>query len=154
VRQLALIFRDHREDLQRRWLSLLPGRIGDDYREVLESPVGVKLVRGFIEELLAVAQAEEYEAPALMRRVTQDSRAAAARRAELGFELGDVLAGVQLLRSALWYVLEDVLVMGKLPAVGETIDEMRQVDEYVDRLIRAEIEGFLGGDPGDGAAAG
>lgn len=153
MKQLALIFRDHRDDLLRRWLSLLPSQVGDEYREVLESPVGAKLLRSFIEDLLTYVQAEEYEAPAALRRIVQCSADEAARRAALGFELADVLAALQAVRSALWYVLLDMLVTGDLPAMGETMDEMRQVDEYVDRLLQAEIHGFIAGASGDDGPA-
>jgi hypothetical protein len=143
VKQLAFIFRDRRDQLYSHWLGLLKDRVGDEYLEVLESPIGARLVKLVVEELVVVAQAEAYELPQALRRVELSASEEAARRARLGFELNDVLAGLQLIRSAMWRVLGDALAVGDLPAAGETMDEMCEVDEFLDRLVRAEVRGYL-----------
>ena len=50
----------------------------------------------------------------------------------------DVIAGVQQVRAAIWKVLIDALVVGDLPAFGETMDEMQQIDAFIDLLVRVE----------------
>lgn len=143
MRQLSLLFRERREQIFGRWHEALRGTVDDDYREVLESPIGLRIVGGLIEEMVNLSQAELYEVTAIWHRVEESTAEEAGRRARLGFGLDDILAGRQALRVALWHVLADALVTGDLPAVGETMDEMSQVDQYLDRLVRAEVRGYL-----------
>jgi len=145
MRQLALLLRDRRDQLYGQWLSSLKDTIGEEYRDVLESPLGALTVRRFVEDLASIAQAEAYEIPALERRIEQEWSADAGRRGALGFDLVDVIRGLQQLRVAIWKVLIDALVMGELPAFGETMDEMSQIDVFLDRLIQVEVRGFLVG---------
>ena len=65
----------------------------------------------------------------------------------------DVIAGVQQVRAAIWKVLIDALVVGDLPAFGETMDEMQQIDAFIDLLVRVEVRGFLEGQSRPPAAA-
>jgi len=143
VRQLSLLFRERREQIFGRWHEALKDMVDDDYREVLESPIGLRIVGSLIEEMVNLSQAEPFEVPAIWRRVEETTADEAGRRARLGFELDDILAGRQALRTALWHIIADALVTGDLPAAGETMDEMSQVDEYLDRLMRAEVRGYL-----------
>ena len=145
MRQLALLLRDHRDELHGKWIAGLKDVVGPEYLDVLSSPLGVRLVRHVVDDLLALSQAEAYEVPSLIRRIESEVAADAARRGALGFELGDVLAGLQQIRDAIWKVLVDALVVGDLPAFGETMDEMCQVDAFLDLLVRAEVRGYLEG---------
>jgi len=143
VKQLSLIFRDRRDQLFLRWQEAMKSTVTDDYREVLESPIGLRIVGGLVEETVNLSQAEPYEVAAIWKRVEQVTSEEAGRRARLGFELDDVLAGLQALRLAMWRVVIDAQVTGDLPSAGETMDEMSQVDEFFDRLVRAEVRGYL-----------
>lgn len=149
---LSFIFRDCRDDIVRRWLSLLPGAVGDDYREVLESPIGARLARKVLEDLVSYTEAEEYQERATLRRIEQDAASEAARRSALGFAIEDILTGLQLLRTAMWDALIDALVVGELPPPGETMEQMKLVDGFLDRLVLAEVRGFtsaVGGSPAE-----
>ena len=145
MRQLALLLRDRREQLYSQWLSSLKDAVGEEYRDVLESPLGALTVRRFVEDLASIAQAEAYEIPGMERRIEQEWGADASRRGALGFDMVDVIRGLQQLRVAVWKVLTDALVMGELPTFGETMDEMSQVDAFLDRLIQVEVRGYLVG---------
>ena len=148
MRRLALLLRDRRDELHGDWIAALKGVVGPEYLDVLSSPLGVRLVRHVVDDLAALSQAEAYEVPAVIRRIESEVAADAARRGALGFDLGDVLAGLQQVRDAIWKVLVDALVMGDLPAFGETMDEMRQIDGFLDLLVRAEVRGYLEGSSG------
>ena len=39
MKSLALILRDHREELRQHWIDELEGRVDPDYRELLASPL-------------------------------------------------------------------------------------------------------------------
>ena len=145
MRQLALLLRDRREDLHGRWIASLKGTVGAEYLDVLASPLGVRLVRHVVDDLIALSQAEAYEVPGLIKRIESEAAADAARRGALGFDLMDVIAGLQQVRAAIWKVLIDALVVGDLPAFGETMDEMQQIDAFMDLLVRVEVRGFLEG---------
>jgi hypothetical protein len=142
---LAFVFRDRRDEVTRRWTAYLESAVSDDYREVLESPIGARLVRKTLEDLLSYTEAEEYQAAAALRRIGEEAAAEAGRRAALGFELTDLLSARQALRTALWDVLLDALVIGDLPSPGETMEQMKRVDAFLDTLVRSEVGGYLTG---------
>ncbi|MGD0998353.1 MAG: hypothetical protein ABR941_08580 [Thermoleophilia bacterium] len=145
MRQLALLLRDHRDELHGAWVTALKGAVGEEYLDVLASPLGVRFVRHIVDDLIALSQAEAYEVPGIVGRIESETAGDAARRGALGFDLTDVIAGVQQVRAAIWKVLIDALVVGDLPAFGETMDEMQQVDAFIDLLVRVEVRGFLEG---------
>jgi hypothetical protein len=95
--------------------------------------------------MVALSQAEAYEVPGIIRRIESETAADAARRGALGFDMMDVVCGLQQVRAAIWKVLVDALVVGDLPAFGETMDEMAQVDAFMDLLVRVEVRGYLEG---------
>lgn len=145
MRQLALLLRDRRDELHGNWIAALKGTVGAEYLDVLASPLGVRLVRRIIDDLVGLSQAEAYEVPGIIRRIESEAAGDAARRGALGFDLMDVIAGLQQVRAAIWKVLIDALVVGDLPAFGETMDEMQQLDAFMDLLVRIEVRGFLEG---------
>ena len=140
-----MLLRDRRDELHGRWIVELKDTVGAEYVDVLASPLGVRLVRHVVDDLIALSQAEAYEVPGIIRRIESETAADAARRGALGFDLMDVIAGVQQVRAAIWKVLIDALVVGDLPAFGETMDEMQQIDAFIDLLVRVEVRGFLEG---------
>jgi len=145
VRQLALLLRDARDQVYAQWLGSLKGVVGEEYRDVLESPIGARLLRRVIDDLAALAQAEAYEVAAVTKRIENEAASDAARRGALGFDLVDVIAALQQIRNAIWKVVIDALVVGELPAFGETMDEMSQIDAFLDRLVQVEVRGYLVG---------
>jgi hypothetical protein len=145
MRRLALLLRDRRDELRGNWVAALKGTVGADYADVLASPLGVRLMRRMVDNMVALSQAEAYEVPGIMRRIESETAEDAARRGALGFDLLDVIGGVQQARAAIWKVLIDALVVGDLPAFGETMDEMQQIDAFIDLLVRVEVRGFLEG---------
>ena len=82
---LAFVFRDRRDEVTRRWTAYLESAVSDDYREVLESPIGARLVRKTLEDLLSYNDAEDYQAAAALRQIGEEAAAEAGRRATLGF---------------------------------------------------------------------
>jgi hypothetical protein len=145
VKQLALLLRDRRDQVYGQWLGSLKEAVGAEYRDVLESPIGALLVRRVIDDLATLVQAEAYEVAGVSRRIDNDAAADAARRGALGFELADVIAALQQIRAAVWKVVVDALVVGELPAFGETMDEMSQIDAFLDHLVQVEVRGYLVG---------
>ena len=143
ISEVVFALRDRRDEVARRWSDSLAEAVSDDYREVLESPIGVRLVRKTLEDLVSFTEAEDYQAAAALRRIGEEAAAEAGRRAALGFELDDLLAARQALRTALWAVLVDALVVGDLPSPGETMEQMKRIDSFLDTLMRAEVGGYL-----------
>jgi hypothetical protein len=140
---LAFVFRDRRDEITYRWTAYLESAVSDDYREVLESPIGARLVRKTLDDLLSYREAEDYQAAAALRRIGEEAAAEAGRRAALGFDLTDLLSARQALRAALWDVLLDALVVGDLPSPGETMEQMKHIDTFLDALVHAEVSGYL-----------
>jgi hypothetical protein len=153
VSDVSFVLRDRRDDVTQRWTVSLAGAVSDEYREVLESPIGARLVRKTLEDLLSYTEAEEYAAAATLRRIEEETASEAARRAALGFELTDLLAARHALRATLWDVLIDALVVGDLPSPGETMQQMKGLDMFLDALSRSEVAGYLAGRSGDATGA-
>jgi hypothetical protein len=140
VNRLPFILRDQREELRRRWHDALPGRVSDEYAELLASPVGDRLLRGLVEQLVAVSQAEEYEVPGLRRRYESEFRQDVQHRLALGFAARDLAGGVQAVRLAVLDVLGDAVVGGESPPPGETLVELRALDDFLDGLVGAVLD--------------
>ena len=139
MKTVPLILRDHRDELRQRWIDELEGRVDPDYRELLASPLGERTLRAIVDDLVVVTQAEEYEVPGIKRRVEQQAAADAAHWISLGFTLEDVVGGVHALRSAAIDVLLDALVQDEMPSFGDSLDQVRVLDAFLDRLVRASM---------------
>ena len=138
--RLPFILRDQRDELRRRWHDVLPGRVGDEYAELLASAVGDRQLRSLVEQLVAISQAEEYEVPGLRRRFESEFGREVAQRLVLGFTARELAAGVQAVRLAVLDVLGDAVVTGELPPLGETLTELRALDEFLDGLVGVVID--------------
>ena len=107
---VPFVLRDHREQLWRRWADTMGDEVPADYREIMGSPLGERYVRAFIDDLIAWSEAEEYEAPGVLRGACERIAADAAHRLALGFTALDVAGALQALRGAVIDVLLDALV--------------------------------------------
>ena len=65
---LALILRDHREELWRRWLAAAAELVGDDYREIMREPPRRAPAAQDHRRPHRLQEAEEYQAAAVLRR--------------------------------------------------------------------------------------
>lgn len=136
---VAFVLRDHRDELWRRWAGALDERIAADYRELMNGPLGERFVRAFLDDLVFCSQAEEYEAPALLRQAAERITADTANRLSLGFTVLDLVMALQALRGAIVDVLIDALVLGELPAFAETLEQLKDADAFIDRLVCAAL---------------
>jgi hypothetical protein len=139
VTNLPFVLRDHREQLWRRWAETLDERIADDYRELMTSPLGERFVRAFVDDLIAITAAEEYEVQGLLRQAEGRVAADSAYRLTLGFAMVDLVMGLQSLRGAMVDVLIDALVLGELPSFAETLEQLKGAGAFVDRLVCATL---------------
>gem|GEM_PF-764624 len=132
---LPFILRDHRDELWRHWAESLDERVAADYRELVASPLGERMVRGFVDDLIACSEAEEYEVPALMRAAEEHVAADASRRLALGFTVADMVIALQTLRGAIIDVLVDALVLGEMPSFADSLLQLKRGDAFLDRLV-------------------
>ncbi len=139
MKTLPLILRDNREQLRQRWVDELEGRVDPDYRELLASPLGERALRTIVDDLVTVTQAEEYEVPAILRRVDQQAAADAAHWVSLGFSCKDIICGLHALRAAAIDVLLDALVQDEMPSFGDSLAQLRVLDGFLDRIVRASL---------------
>ncbi len=137
---LPFVLRDHRDQLWRRWADTIDEEVAADYREIMGSPVGERYVRAFVDDLIACSEAEEYEVPGLRRQACERVAADAANRLSLGFTALDLTMALQSLRGAIVDVLIDALVVGELPSFADTLDQLKTVDAFIDRLVVAVLE--------------
>jgi len=137
---VPFILRDHREQLWRRWADAMGDEVAADYREIMGSPLGERYVRAFLEDLIAWSEAEEYEAPRVLRMACERIAADTANRLTLGFTVLDVAAALQSLLGAAIDVLLDALVLNELPSFAETLEQLKAVGIFIDRLVGAVLE--------------
>jgi len=137
---VPFILRDHREQLWRRWADTMSDEVPADYREIVGSPLGERYVRAFIDDLIAWSSAEEYEAPGVLRVACEHAAADASHRLTLGFTALDVAAALQGLQRAAIDVLLDALVLNELPSFAETLEQLKAVGVFIDRLVVAVLE--------------
>jgi hypothetical protein len=134
---VPFVLRDHREQLWRRWAESLGEDVAADYRELMNSPLGERAVRAFVDDLIAGRQAEGYEAPGVLRQACERVAAEAAYRMSLGFTALDLAMALQALRGAIIDVLLDALVLGELPSFAETLEQVKAADRFIDQLVAA-----------------
>jgi len=139
VNALPLILRDHREELWRRWVDLLADAADSDYRELVASQLGERMLRTLIDDLIAFSEAEQYERPGMLRTIEQRATADARHRLSLGFTVLAAVVGLHTLRGAISDVLVDALVLDEMPAFADTLDQLRVVNAFLDRLVCATI---------------
>jgi len=139
VKTLPLILRDHREELWRRWVDALADAVDSDYRELVASQLGERLLRTLIDDLIAFTEAEQYERPGLLRTFEERATADARHRLALGFAVLDAVVGLHSLRGAINDVLVDALVLDEMPAFADTLDQMKVLNAFLDRLVCATM---------------
>jgi hypothetical protein len=139
VTSLPLILRDHREELWRRWVDALADAVESDYRELVASPLGERMLRVLVDDLIAFSEAEEYERPGLIRAVEARTTADTRHRLAMGFSLLDAVVGLHGLRGAISDVLADALALGELPAFADTLDQLKVVNAFLDRAVCATM---------------
>ena len=139
MKTLPLILRDHREELWRRWVDALADAVDSDYRELVASQLGERLLRTLIDDLIAFSEAEQYERPALLRAVEEQASADVRHRLSLGFAVLDAVVSLHVLRGAICDVLVDALVLDEMPAFADTLDQLKVVNAFLDRLVCATM---------------
>jgi hypothetical protein len=139
MNSVPFVLRDHRELLWRRWAESLGDDVAADYREIMNSPLGERFVRAFVDDLIAWRQAEDYEAPAQLRQACERVGADAAYRMSLGFTALDLAMALQTLRGAIVDVLLDALVLGQLPSFAETLEQVKAADAFINKLVAAVL---------------
>jgi hypothetical protein len=137
---VPFILRDRREQLWRRWAASLGDDIAADYREIMSSPLGERYVRAFVDDLIAWSEAEDYEAPGVLRQACERVAADASHRLALGFSALDLAMALQALPGAAVDVLLDALVVGELPSFADTLEQLKAAAAFVDRLVVAVLE--------------
>ena len=116
MKALSLILRDHREELWRRWVDALADAVDSDYRELVASQLGERMLRTLIDDLIAFTEAEQYERPGLLRTVEERTTADARHRLALGFT-----------------------VLDEMPAFADTLDQLKDLNAFLDRLVCATM---------------
>jgi hypothetical protein len=139
VKALPLILRDHREELWRHWVEALADAGDSDYRELVASQLGERLLRTLIDDLIAFSEAEQYERPALLEAVEERTTADARNRLSLGFAVLDAVVSLHILRGAISDILVDALVLDEMPAFADTLDQLKVLNAFLDRLVCATM---------------
>lgn len=140
MERLPFILRDHRDQLRARWLEALAASgASEDYRELMASPVGDRFLRKFVDDLISICEAEQYELPGLGRQLAESATRDAHHRLGLGFALLDLLRGWQVLIAASIDVLQDAIVVGELHSAGEALQELKAFTAVLDRMVRTTV---------------
>jgi hypothetical protein len=139
VRTIPFILRDHREELWRRWAAELDGKVESDYRQLIGSPLGERILRNVLEDLIAYTEAEDYELAGVLKRVEERMTTETEHRLALGFSVTDMVVGLHALRLAVVDVLVDALVLNEMPSFAEGLDQLKVTNWFIDRLVCATV---------------
>ena len=139
MKYIPFILRDHRDQLWHRWADALLDKVDSDYQELIASPLGERILRTFIDDLIARTEAEEYEVPALMKRIEERTVAETSYRLGFGFTVLDVIVALQVLRGAMVDVLIDALVLDEMPSFADSLDQLKVTNAFIDRLVCASM---------------
>jgi hypothetical protein len=139
VKSIPFILRDHREELWRHWADALEGEVDADYQDLLSSPLGERILRTFIEDLIACSEAEDYEVPALMKRFEERVTAESEHRIALGFTVRDMVVALHVLRGVMIDLLIDALVLDEMPSFADSLDQLKAANGFLDRLVCATV---------------
>ena len=110
-----------------------------DYGELLATQLGERLLRTLIDDLIAFTEAEQYERPALLKSVEERTTAGVRSRLSLGFTVLDAVVSLHILRGAISDVLVDALALDEVPAFADTLDQLKVLNGFLDRMVCATI---------------
>jgi hypothetical protein len=139
VKSIPFILRDHREQLWRHWADALDGEVDADYQDLLASPLGERILRTFIEDLIACSEAEDYEVPGLLKRLEERVTVESEHRVALGFKVRDMVVALHVLRRVIVDVLIDALVLDEMPSFADSLDQLKAANAFLDRLVCATM---------------
>jgi len=139
VKTVPFILRDHREQLWRCWAAALEDRVESDYRQLMGSPLGERILRNLLEDLITYTEAEDYELAGVLKRVEERTTAETEHRLALGFSVLDMVVGLQVLRGAVIDVLVDALVLNEMPSFADSLDQIKVTNAFIDRLLCATL---------------
>ena len=105
----------------------------------MASQLGERLLRTLIDDLIAFTEAEQYERPGLLRTFEERATADVRHRLALGFAVLDAVVGLHSLRGAINDVLVDALVLDEMPAFADTLDQLKVMNAFLDRLVCATM---------------
>lgn len=139
MKSVPFVLRDHRDELWRRWAAALQDKVESDYQQLVGSPLGERILRNFVEDLIACNGAEDYELAAVLKSVEERTAAETEHRQALGFSVLDMVVGLHVLRGALIDVLVDALVLDEMPSFAESLDQLKATNAFIDRLVYATV---------------
>jgi hypothetical protein len=139
VKPVPFVLRDHRDELWHRWADALEDKVDTDYRELIGSPLGERILRTLIDDLIARTEAEEYEVHGLMKGIEERTTAETIYRLTLGFTVLDMVVALQVLSGAMIDVLVDALVLDEMPSFADSLDQIKATNAFIDRLVCATM---------------
>lgn len=139
MKSVPFVLRDHRDQLWHRWVTGLEDKVDADYREIIGSPLGERILRTFIDDLIARTEAEDYEVSSLMKSLEERTAAETVYRLTLGFTVLDMVVALQVLRGAIVDVLIDALVLDEMPSFADSLDQLKATNVFIDRLVCATM---------------
>ena len=78
--------------------------------------------------------------PGLMKRLEERVTAESTHRVALGFTVRDMVVALHVLRGVMVDVLIDALVLDEMPSFAESLDQLKAVNAFLDRLVCATME--------------
>jgi hypothetical protein len=140
---LSKILRQNQHEVVRRWHDDLSGNIAEDFRDMLETPMGTGVAAKLLSMAIEYLEAEDYQKNDLLRRMRNLTREASFRRSAVGFALPDIVFTALAFRQALEETIlnhvarsdsdDEVLVAGILA-----------LNRLGDAMVSGEIAGYLG----------
>jgi len=140
---LAKCLRENHEEVVRRWLESLHGRIADEFEQMLKTPMGGGVAHKLLGGAIEFLEAEEYQKAEVLRRVRDTASDAAFRRAAVGFNLSDIVATALAFRVALQDTFLSHSLHGGIEDERTVIESLLALNRLGDVLVLGEIAGYF-----------
>ena len=140
---LANHLRENHEEVMRRWLDYLHGRIAEDFEQMLKTPMGSGVANKLLSCAVDFLEAEDYHKADLLHGLRDIASDASFRRTAVGFCLPDIVTTAIAFRLALQETVLDGAVHGSVENERALTEIVMAINELGDALVSGEIAGYF-----------
>lgn len=140
---LANTLRKNQDEVIRRWLDNLSGKIAEDFEQMLRTPMGVGVATKLLASAMEFLGAEEYQQGEILRKVRNVAKEASFRRTAVGFCLPDIVFTALAFRRALEETLINHVVHVGAKEEHKLLEGLLALNRLGDMIVTGEIAGFF-----------
>lgn len=137
------ILRENQEEVLRRWLDDLHGRIAEDYEQALLTAIGKGVAKKLLKLVVDFLESESYREGDTLRRAREYAHKVSYRRASVGFSLTDIVTSSLSFRRALNGTIMNHFNASASDQACSLLDAVLALNRFGDTVLAGEIDGFF-----------